>query len=56
MFQPQQKDATSLRVTRAATRVQGVAIMVAERLPTIQENEIGTEIVKKTKIKCIQEQ
>ena len=30
--------------------VQGVAIRVAESLPTIQENEIGTETIKSSKI------
>ena len=47
MFQPRQRDSTeSPRVNRATTRVQGAATRVNARLTTIQENEIGTEIIK----------
>ena len=43
-------------MTGAATRVQGAATMVIERLPSMQENEIRTEIIKKSKIKCTEKQ
>ena len=48
IFQPRQRDSVkSSRENQVATRVQSTATRGAERLPTIQENKIGTEIMKK---------
>ena len=41
-------------MNQAATWVQGVATRVMERLPTNQENEIGTEINKDSRIGYIE--
>ena len=38
------------RIQGAARRVQGAVTRVTERLQTIQENELGTEITKNSKI------
>lgn len=48
IFQPEQKNQSSRMIGATATRVTGAAVpREAERLSIVQENEMGTEIVKR---------